>query len=389
MRKRVGIMSVAIVTALAMLTFGGNANAAAPTAASKEPIRIALMGIFSGQFATPGADNPFKLAVNKINSSGGILGRKIEYKEFDTDITPQGASTATSLAMQYNPDVVIGYGVSAGLKASAAQLNGVLVIHNTLDKLTTPDSLGSDLTFRLQPTVAQFAGAADRFLFKDQGVKALMVMNTQDAAPTDGANLILAEAQDSSVKTDHRAFSPTVTDLTEPILAAKSMNADAIWEWGYPTTDGLTIKTAGQNGFKGGIMTFSAGAAAKAGLIPASLLTDQVYSVTANCAPSVLDTPAAKAYVTAYTAKYGSAPTTSVANENYDAVYLYKMAAEQAKSIDSPKVAKALAKVQNEGVCGTEKADANHNLEHSVTIVTFPNGKEALAKLENNVASPY
>ena len=259
MRKRVGIASVAVVTAVAVLTLGGTRAPRRRAQPARSRSASRFMGIFSGQFATPGADNPFKLAVAKVNSSGGILGRKLEYKEFDTDITPQGASTATSLAMQYNPDVVIGYGVSAGLKASAAQLSNVLVIHNTLDKLTTPDSLGSDLTFRLQPTVAQFAGGGRPVLVQGPGCEVALRDEHTGTAPTDGSTLILSEAQDSGVKTDHRAFSPTVTDLTEPILAAKSMNADAIWEWGYPTTDGLTIKTAGQNGFKGGIMTFSAG----------------------------------------------------------------------------------------------------------------------------------
>jgi branched-chain amino acid transport system substrate-binding protein len=338
------------------------------------------MGIFHGQFSTPGADNGFKLAINEVNASGGILGRQLEYKEFDTDITPQGASTATSLALDYKPDVVIGYGVSGGLKASASQLKtaGVVLIHNTLDALTSPTSLGTQLSFRLQPTVAQFAGAADRFLFGERNVKSMMVVNTQDAAPTDGAKQILAGAAAAGVKTDHRAVPPTVTDLTEPALAAKSMNADAIWNWGYPTTDGLMIKTAAANGFKGSIMTFSAGAAAKAGLIPPSELTDKIFSVSTNCAPQVLQTPVATKYV-----------TTAIANENYDAVYIYKQAVETAKSTVATAVGTALSSVDYQGVCGEEKADANHNLEHSITLINFPGSTETLAKLETNVDSPY
>jgi branched-chain amino acid transport system substrate-binding protein len=349
------------------------------------------MGIFHGQFATPGADNGFKLAVNEVNAAGGIMGRQIEYKEFDTDITPQGASTATSLAVEYKPDVVIGYGVSGGLKASAGQLKaaGLVLIHNTLDAITSPTSLGTQLSFRLQPTVAQFAGAADKFLFEQRGVKSLMVINTQDAAPTDGSNQIIAGAKAAGVKTDHRAVPPTVTDLTEPALATKSMNADAIWEWGYPTTDGLMIKTAAANGFTGDIMTFSAGAAAKAGLIPQSQLTDHIYSVSTNCAPQVLQTPVAQKYATSYKAAYGSPVTTAIANENYDAVYIYKQAVEKAKGTTPTAVGKALESVDYQGVCGEEKADANHNLEHSVTIINFPGGVETLAKMETNIESPY
>jgi branched-chain amino acid transport system substrate-binding protein len=398
--KRLTATAIATLVALLLAGCGSSKKSStssattqpgATTKPSGPPIKIAYMGIFHGQFATPGADNGFKLAVNEVNASGGIMGRQVEYKSFDTDITPQGASTATSLAVEYKPDVVIGYGVSGGLKASAGQLKtaGLVVIHNTLDAITSPTSLGTQLSFRLQPTVAQFAGAADKFLFEQRGVKSLMVINTQDAAPTDGGNQIIAGAKAAGVKTDHRAVPPTVTDLTEPALATKSMNADAIWEWGYPTTDGLMIKTAAANGFTGDIMTFSAGAAAKAGLIPQSQLTDHIYSVSTNCAPQVLQTPVAQKYSTAYKAAYGTPVSTAIANENYDAVYLYKQAVDKAKGTEPTAVGKALESVDYQGVCGAEKADANHNLEHSVTIINFPGGVETLAKMETNIDSPY
>jgi len=369
----------------------GSSTASTAAPVSKDPIRIALMTISQGANATPGADNPFKVAVDEVNAAGGIMGRRVEFQQFNTDITPQGASTATSLAVQYKPDVFVGYGVSAGLKASISQIigAGVPVIHNALAKLATPESLGTQLSFRLQPTVAQFAGAADRFLFQDKGVKSLMVINTQDSAPTAGAATILAEAKTANVKTDHRAVPPTVTDLTEPLLATKSLGADAIWSWGYPTTDGLLVKTAAANGFSGKIMSFGAGTAASSGLIPPTLLNEHIYAISPNCAPALIDTPAAKQYTAAYKAKFDNEPTTSVANENYDAVYIFKAAVEKAKSTDGKAVGAALATTDHAGVCGQEKADANHNLEHSVFLVNFPGGKATLAKLVADVESPY
>jgi ABC-type branched-subunit amino acid transport system substrate-binding protein len=212
-----------------------------------------------------------------------------------------------------------------------------------------------------------------------------MVINTQDAAPTDGGATIITDAAANNVKTDHRAVPVTVTDVTEPILAAKGINADAIWNWGYPTTDALTVKTAATNDFKGAIMTFSAGTAAEAGLIPGSLLTDKILSVATNCAPSTLPTPAAKAYTTAYKKKFGTLPGLSAVTENYDALFIWKAAAQRAKSVVGTKVAAAIGKVSYAGVCGTEKADQFNNLLHSITVITFPSGKATLAKQETNV----
>jgi branched-chain amino acid transport system substrate-binding protein len=374
--------------ASAALLLAGCAKGNSASGDSGGPIRIALMSILSGPNYVKGFDNAFKLAVDEINSSGGVLGRQIEYKEFDTDITPQGAVNGTNLAIQYQPNIIIGYGVSAGLKASIGAINsaGIPVIQGTLAQLTSPASLNSKLTFRLEPTTYQFATAADKFLFGDKGVKSMMVINTQDSAPTEGAGYIADDAKKANVPTDHRAVSPTVTDLTEPILASKGK--DAIWEWGYATTDALAVKTAANNGYAGQIMTFSIGSAARNGLIPTNLLTDKVHAV-AVCAPYALDAPAATKYVAAFKAKYGAAPTDSDTSSYYDAVYLFKQAATQANSVEPSKIADELSKVDYQGVCGEEKADANHNLLHSVPVLSFPGGQPKLEVNETNLDSPF
>jgi ABC-type branched-subunit amino acid transport system substrate-binding protein len=103
----------------------------------------------------------------------------------------------------------------------------------------------------------------------------------------------------------------------------------------------------------------------------------------------VLQTPVATKYASAYKAAYGSPVTTAIANENYDAVYIYKQAVETAKSTSATAVGTALSSIDYQGVCGEEKADANHNLEHSITIINFPGATETLAKMETNIDSPY
>lgn len=376
--------------ALALLVAACGGSAPTPTVSGTGPIRIALMGIFSGPNFTPGGDNAFKMAVDEINASGGVAGRQLEFKEFNTDITPQGAVSATNLALQYQPSVFMGYSISAGLKASIDAVNssGVPVIQSTLASLTSPKSLGSDLTFRLYATTAQFAAAADGYLFDTAGVKRMMVINTADSAPTEGAQSIVSDADKKGVTTQHRSVSPAVTDLTEPVLAAKAMNAQAIWEWGYPTTDALLTKTAAANGYSGNIMTFSAGSAARNGLIPTALLTDKVNAVN-PCAPYALQTPEAKKFVTAYKQKYGTEVNDSVAANQYDMVYVFKDALLAAASSDPKAIAAKLKTIDHKGVCGEEKSDANHNLLHDVQILKYTNGVPVLVKNVQNIPSPF
>jgi branched-chain amino acid transport system substrate-binding protein len=388
MRALVRLVTAGITVAVLLSACGGSSGP--PVSNTVGPIRIALMGIFSGANYNPAATNAFKLAVDEINSAGGVRGRQIEYKEFDTGITPQGATTATSLALQYQPTVFLGYSISAGLKASIELINGsgVPVIHSTLASLTSPKSLGTDLTFRLYATTAQFAAAADGYLFDTLNVKRMMILNTEDSAPTEGAQYISVDSIKAGVTTQHRAVSPTVADLNEPVLAAKGMNAQAIWSWGYATTDALVAKTAAANGYSGYIMTFSVGSAARNNLIPSSLLTDKLMSVN-PCAPYVLDTPEAKKMVAAYKTKFGTDLNEAVSSNYYDMVYVLKDAIEQAGSSEPKAVAAKLSKIDHKGVCGEEKADASHNLIHSVQIVKFTGGTPSLVKNVTNLASPF
>ncbi|WP_236794691.1 ABC transporter substrate-binding protein [Amycolatopsis sp. GM8] len=380
MRKRYRRVTAALA-AVGLLAGACDSSASGSGDSGSGPIRIAVMAILTGPNHSVGWDNAFKLAVDEINASGGILGRQVEYKEFDTGLTPQGAADATNLALEYQPNLLLGYSVSAGLKASASAINnaGIPVIQGTRSALTSPDSLDSKLTFRIVQTNDQFALAGMRYLTEQAGVKSMMLINTQDAAPTEGADNAQTQAAKAGVRTERRGVSPTVTDLTEPILAAKGM--DAINEWGYPTTDALTVKTAAANGYTGQIMTASASNAVRSGLIPASLLTDKVHAAP-WCAPDIVDTPAAKKFTQAYTAKYGEVPTESTYSAYYDALYIFKTVAEQGKSIEPDKIADGLAKVDYQGACGEEKTDAHHNMLHSVPILSFPGGK---TKLDLNV----
>ncbi|MEO3855859.1 ABC transporter substrate-binding protein [Acrocarpospora sp. B8E8] len=385
MQKPTGYLAAGL-TISAVLTACGTTNEGAVS--DSGPIRIAFMDILSGPQAVTGGDNSLKLAIEEINAAGGVKGRKLEYKKFDTDITPEAAARATNLALDYKPSVIIGYGVSSGLRASVAAVNkaGVPVIHGTLAKLTSPDSLKTKLTFRIGPTTTQYALAANSYLFNDLGVKKLTIVHTQDAAPTEGAAAIIADAKRVGVATVERAVPPTTTDLTEPVLAAKG--SDAIWEWGYATTDALMVKQAAQNNVGVPIMTFSVGTAALRGLIPKDLLTDKITSVS-SCAPYALDGERPKQYMAAYQKAFGESPTDANSPRYYDAVYLLKAAIEKAGSADPQKVAGAIEQTTLQGACGEIKADEHHNLIHDIPIIKWTGGSPQLVKLVEDIKSDF
>jgi branched-chain amino acid transport system substrate-binding protein len=374
--------AVTVVLPLSACARGGDGGG------SDGPIRIAYMDILQGPNAIKDGDRALKMAIDEVNAAGGIDGRKVEYKSYNTDITPAGATTATNLALKDNPTIIIGYGVSAGLKASIPAINqaGIPVLHRTLAALTSPKSLGSDLTFRMGPTTEMYAKAGDGHLITSLGAKKLLIVHTSDAAPTEGAAAIKKDAAAAGVEVVERAVPPTVTDLTEAVLAARGV--DAVWEWGYATTDGLFLKQLKQNGVDVPVNTFSAGSAASSGLIPADLLTKNV-SYVAACGVDTLQTPTAEEFRAKYAKSFPGQPIEPFNPTFYDAVHLLKAAVEKAGTTEPKALAKALADVTYDGICGTYKADANHNMIHNVPVVNFPDGKAALVNNYTDVPSSF
>ena len=148
------------------------------------------------------------------------------------------------------------------------------------------------------------------------------------------------------------------------------------------------VKQAAANGYTGKIMTFTAGTAARTGLIPTNLLNGNLFQVT-PCAPYASTDPIAVKFDADYKAKFGAEPDDTVQVPWYDGLYLFKNAVEAAKSDDSSKVAAELETVDYKGVCGDEQSDANHNLVHSVGILSFPGGKTTQVALQTNLKSPF
>jgi branched-chain amino acid transport system substrate-binding protein len=90
-------------------------------------------------FTVP-AINARKMAIDEINSSGGILGRKINHREFDEN---QGSPDAVarlvrSSVEQYRPDLIVGLGISSDCLAVApvvTELNVVTLVQCATNQL--------------------------------------------------------------------------------------------------------------------------------------------------------------------------------------------------------------------------------------------------------------
>ncbi len=102
--KRSTLFSFLAVCALVFFAF-------CPAARAADAIKVGLIDTYTGAATAYTQDvlDGFKLAVEKINAKGGVLGKKIEYATRDEKFKPDiGLNMAKELVMKENVDVLMG-----------------------------------------------------------------------------------------------------------------------------------------------------------------------------------------------------------------------------------------------------------------------------------------
>ena len=108
------------LAALAALALGAPALAQAPT---QSPIKVGALNPYSGPLALYGTEvtRGYELAVDRLNASGGVLGRRFELIRGDVTNPQQGIATVEQLVSRDKVDLFVGTYISAiALTASDA-----------------------------------------------------------------------------------------------------------------------------------------------------------------------------------------------------------------------------------------------------------------------------
>jgi branched-chain amino acid transport system substrate-binding protein len=89
-------------------------------AMAADTIRIGVAGAHSGDFASYGIPTlrAAELVVKKVNSSGGVLGKKVVLLAEDDGCNPEFSATAATKLVSENADVVLGHTCSGATKAA-------------------------------------------------------------------------------------------------------------------------------------------------------------------------------------------------------------------------------------------------------------------------------
>lgn len=334
-----------VLAAAALLASGGAVQAA-------EPINIGAIYLMSGgaavygEFAKQGAD----LAIDEINSSGGVLGRDLKIKFEDSQGKAATAiQAARKLVYQNNVDYLMGLdssGVAEGLVPTLPELGKPFMITHA----ATPDVTGklcNKYTFRLDVNVTQnMSGAAS--IANDLGVKKWTTIGPDYSFGHQSweyfSKYLQALNPDVELMNDAAAFPKFgAEDFTPFINSVMESQPEGVLIslWGGDLVN--FVRQANDRGFfkQDFKVLISVGAAVEVLKALGDKMPEGVWLGTRYWYDS-WDNPTNKKFVDAYKEKYNAPPSYN-AEGAYQAIYTFKAAAEKAGSVDADKLIAALS----------------------------------------------
>lgn len=341
-------INIFLVLSFLVFAFGTTAEVSAQT-----PVKIGFVYIMSGPFATYGqfAKQGAELAIEEINKTGGINGKKIEAFFEDSGGKPDvGIRVIRKLVYENGVEAVMGLD-SSGVASAVAPIMKELKTPLIITHAATPDVTGKNCnryTFRISLNENQNMKMAAA-IAADMKAKLWTTIGPDYSFGHQSWEYFEKYLRENKPEmgftpTSEVAFAPMkTTDFSAYITKVMNSKADGVLVslWGGNLID--FVRQASDMGFFDGkrdvLLTLGAATEVLYSLkdkMPEGIWVGTRYWFAGN------DTADNKAFVDAYKAKYDTYPSYN-AHGAYAAVKAYAAAASKAKSTDKEKVVDALS----------------------------------------------
>ena len=213
---------------------------AAAAISAEKTVRIGWLSSLTGALSSAAiAENQgVQFAVEEINQSGGINGRKIELITYDTQGDPTKAvNFAQRLAFVDKVHFVIGpvnSGESLATVPMVAKAGIPNLIIGTIDELV--DAKKYPRAFRVINTNRQWIVAANDYTLKTLKHSKIAIIGDTSGYGTSSAKTAAELLEKAGVKPVFSTLvDPNKTDLTDELAKAKAAGADVIMPWSAAT----------------------------------------------------------------------------------------------------------------------------------------------------------
>lgn len=336
-------------------------------------IRIGLSGPFSGPAAAAAEWEKWGVeqAIEEINATGGLLGKKVELVTLDNRCNPtEGVNTARKLVQEKVTAIVGGHCSSATLammpiiqEAKIPMITGV----SSGPKITDLSGEGGNqFMFRISPDDLRMAQGLIEYLGAKKLFKTVAIIGEDSDFGRGGATTFAPLAQKAGMTIISTDYAPQMTpDYTALLtrVAMKKPDAIAVFMLGG---DSLNFhRTAMQMGLK---IPYTGRAELGGKNMEVIEAGGMEGSVSAWTYSTDIDSPANKKFAATMLAKH-KVPATLQNWAGYDSVQIIAQAIRDAKSDDPVKVRDAMAKVKITGLHGRPLAFDSHNQAGRLVVI--------------------
>ena len=328
------------------------------------------------------AQNAIKIAFEKINSKGGVLGKKLELVVADNKSEAAEATNAMQkLISQDKVVAVIGPNISSAVIASSAVNTGAKVLDISPMGTNPGITVGKNgktnaYNFRacfIDPFQSTVMATFAHDTLKASKV-AVLIDNSSDYSKglaqffeenfTKAGGTIVAK----------ESFLQKDTDFKSTLTKIKATNPDMIYVPGYYQEVGLIVKQAREMGLNVPMAGGDGWDSTKTPEIAGKDALNNTYFSSLYSPDDASDLN--KEFVAAYEKVYQEKPDVFAALA-YDSALLVAEALKNANSTEPAKIAEAMAKIKGlKGVSGSVTFDAKHDPVKSAVIIEYKDGKQ-------------
>ncbi|HYH97157.1 ABC transporter substrate-binding protein, partial [Hyalangium sp.] len=353
------------------------AEAKATPPADPETILIGEVGSLTGSEATFGisARNGIELAIKEANEAGGVRGKKLAVRVYDSQGKPEEAAQAvTRLIAQDKVAVIIGEAASSVSMAMAEKAQAAGVPQITYTSTAPEVTQKGDYIFRVC-FIDPFQGLVmAKFSRENLKLNQVAVLTDNKSAYSIGlAKVFIEEFEKMGGKvTANESYSKGDTDFRAQLTAIKRLKPEGVFVPGYYTDVGLIARQARELGLKVPLLGGDGWESEKLFELGGSALDGSYFS---NHYALDNPDPLLKAFSEKYQKIYGSQPD-SVAALAYDATKLAVDAMNRAPDLSGKALRDAIAATKDfPGVAGKITINAKRDAEKQAVVLKVENGK--------------
>jgi branched-chain amino acid transport system substrate-binding protein len=361
--RRAVLASTAAITSFAII---GRARAA-------DTLKIGVVSPLTGPVAEPGRIqlNSVRLAADKVNDAGGILGRKVELIVEDDQSTNPGAVLAFSRLAEHKD--IVGFVGSIRSTQMNAMSPGILKIGKPVMFGGTDPTLthqGNPWLFRCRPNDSYSARVIADFVVNSLKKKKVALVHSTDAFGTGGQKALIANLEKLGVTPAlDQGYANNQADFTPVVLAVKESGADVLTSYFTNEPDcavfarqlrqlGVRIPWVGSPSIQSPVTR----GLAKNALFGTYAVADFVED----------STPAAKAFADEYRKRHKESPDSGW---TYDALTVLAKGINDAKSTEPEKIRAAILAIKKfPGTEGEYNFDQNGDGLHGYNVVINNDG---------------